>query len=383
VDKDGNIKAVAGGEATITAKSEANSVSAACKVTVKAESKPEEDKDDDEEENKNVPVMGIKLDKESAELLVGKTLKLNVSFTPENASDKTVIWKSSDTTVATVKDGEVSALKEGKAEITARAVDGGFTAKCQITVNKEESQEPDEPQEPDKPDTEKYTAESDVIAVKSINLKKTVFADISGISRFAAVAGDISAVKIKGNTLTVLASGTVEVAAFDKASQPLGIRKLKLVRPVLDTTVSKTISRSGKVDLNKYIASTVKPSAWKSSSKKIAEVSADGMLTVNKNGNVTITVTFPSQAGMKARKLSLKLKIAMPQFRKTSYKVKVGKTVQTSVKNLAGVYPTYRIEDTSVATVDSSGAVTGVSTGTTRLFAKVNGIEYETKIKVK
>ncbi|MCR4585777.1 MAG: Ig-like domain-containing protein [Lachnospiraceae bacterium] len=372
VDRLGNIKAVAAGEATITAASAANAVSAGCKITVNADKKPDEEKDD-----VYVPVMGIKLDKESAELQTGETLKLNVSFTPENASDKTLFWKSSDTSVATVKDGEVSALKEGKTVISAMAFDGGFIAKCQISVYK------DKPQDEEKADTSKYTAEEDVLAVKSINLKKTVFAGISGISRYEVVSGDPTAVKIKGNTLTVLKSGTVEIEALDKTSQALDRKKLKLVRPEILSTISRTIDRGGSVDLNKYIDSTVKPSAWKSSSRKIAEVSEDGMLKLNKNGKVTITVSFPSETGMKARKLSIKLKIAMPQFKKSSYKVKAGRTVQTAVKNLNGAYPTYRIEDPSVASVDANGAVTGVSAGTTMLYVKVNGLEYGTKIKVR
>ena len=74
------------------------------------------------------PVTGVTLDKTSAELTEGDELVLAATVSPANATNKNVTWISSDETVATVKDGKVTALKPGTVKITVKTEDGGKTA---------------------------------------------------------------------------------------------------------------------------------------------------------------------------------------------------------------------------------------------------------------
>ena len=82
------------------------------------------------------PVDSITLNKTSISISVGNSEKLTATVTPVNATDKTLNWASSDTSVATVAaDGTVTAVKAGAATITATAVDGsGKSAACTVTV---------------------------------------------------------------------------------------------------------------------------------------------------------------------------------------------------------------------------------------------------------
>lgn len=81
------------------------------------------------------PVTGVNLDKESATIGIGEKLTLNAEVLPADAGLKTVTWASSAKDVASVSaDGEVAGIKEGKATITVTTDDGGFEAKCEITV---------------------------------------------------------------------------------------------------------------------------------------------------------------------------------------------------------------------------------------------------------
>ena len=67
----------------------------------------------------------------------GLPVTLVATVAPADATNKEVTWSSSDETVATVANGVVTTLKPGTATITVKTVDGGFTATCVITVNRE------------------------------------------------------------------------------------------------------------------------------------------------------------------------------------------------------------------------------------------------------
>ncbi len=82
-----------------------------------------------------VNLEGIELDKTEVYAVSGDTVQLNASFTPANATFKTIEWTSSDETVATVENGVVTTLSAGETTITATAADGGYTAKCDVYVS--------------------------------------------------------------------------------------------------------------------------------------------------------------------------------------------------------------------------------------------------------
>ena len=116
VDGNGVVTAVAEGTATITAT--AGGHSAACLITVE----------------KGIGVSGITL-QDRAFLVEGEVLSLTANIVPNNATNKTVIWNSSDESIVNVDDnGVVTAVAEGRATITATA--GRHSAVCLITVEK-------------------------------------------------------------------------------------------------------------------------------------------------------------------------------------------------------------------------------------------------------
>lgn len=80
-------------------------------------------------------VMGMMLNKSYAELEYGKSDQLAATFTPADATVKTIRWTSSNPAVATVSaTGLVTAVGEGSAVITGTSLDGGFTSSCTYKV---------------------------------------------------------------------------------------------------------------------------------------------------------------------------------------------------------------------------------------------------------
>ncbi len=82
-----------------------------------------------------VATTGVTLNKNSISLVTGDMETLIATVTPDNATNKAVSWKSSDTTVATVdSNGKVTAMKKGMATITVTTEDGSFTDTCEVSV---------------------------------------------------------------------------------------------------------------------------------------------------------------------------------------------------------------------------------------------------------
>ena len=83
---------------------------------------------------KLVPVSGIRLNLTEVELEEGQMTELTATVLPEDASNRTVTWVSSDESVVKVTDGVLRAMGSGTATVTAATAEGGFTASCNVTV---------------------------------------------------------------------------------------------------------------------------------------------------------------------------------------------------------------------------------------------------------
>lgn len=120
VSSEGLISAISVGTTTITCMAH-NGVSAQCEVTVNP-----------------VLVSGITLNETEAEMTVGEKLQLNATIAPENATDKSVTWSSTNEAVAVISEnGQVTAVGSGSCQIKAIANDGsGKTGSCLVTVEK-------------------------------------------------------------------------------------------------------------------------------------------------------------------------------------------------------------------------------------------------------
>lgn len=122
VNSDGLVSALANGNATITATTtDGTNLSASCNLTVTS-----------------IPVTSIKLNKTRLTLDIDESYQLVATITPNNATEKTIVWSSSNTTVATVSNnGLVIPNEPGDAVITATTTDGtNLSASCQVTVIK-------------------------------------------------------------------------------------------------------------------------------------------------------------------------------------------------------------------------------------------------------
>jgi uncharacterized protein YjdB len=85
--------------------------------------------------NATTPVASVLISKENASVKMLNTLTLSAEVQPSNATNRTVSWSSSDTTVVKVDaTGKVTPIKAGVSNIVVTTADGGFTDTCAVTV---------------------------------------------------------------------------------------------------------------------------------------------------------------------------------------------------------------------------------------------------------
>lgn len=82
-----------------------------------------------------VPVTGVTLDKSTLSMQVGDSQKLTSTVRPSNATNQSVKWLASNDNI-TVSNGTVTAKSVGNSVVTVRTVDGGYTATCDVTIQK-------------------------------------------------------------------------------------------------------------------------------------------------------------------------------------------------------------------------------------------------------
>ena len=92
---------------------------------------------DDYEKEGTIAVSAIAVNPTTAAVKPGATVTLSATVTPEDATDKTITWSSSDEKVATVDGGKVTGVAEGTATITATTKSGDKTATCTVTVSED------------------------------------------------------------------------------------------------------------------------------------------------------------------------------------------------------------------------------------------------------
>ena len=265
VDQTGKVVAIAEGTSTITAT--AGGKLGSCVVTVS---------------KGVVEVSSINFDKTGVSLKVGETVTLTATVKPDDATDKTVTWSTSDASVATVSDGVVTAIKLGSATIRAKA--GDKEATCAITVEAT----------PVTSVTLDQTSASLKVG-ETVTLTATVKPDDATDKTVTWSTSDASVATVSDGVVTAfkLGSATIRAKAGDKeATCAITVE----ATPVTSVTLDQT-SASLKVGETVSLTATVKPDdatdksvTWSSSNTSVATVSSSGIVTAIKAGSATITV---------------------------------------------------------------------------------------------
>lgn len=354
VDGNGLLTAVAPGTCTIVcASAENENKYDTCTVTVK------------NKEAGFTAVSEVNIKSSVEYMNVGASKALVSTVAPSNASDKSLVWSSSNPNVATVSStGVVTAKQAGSCKITAMANDGsGKYDKCTVVIK------------------QPVTA----IKLSNTNVKlaegntKTITTEISPANAssksvaWSSSNPSVATVNVRG-VITAISEGSCTIMAqATDGSGKKALCRVSVIKPVT-SVVLNAHSISWNVGKKAHFYPTVTPDTatntaviYTSSNPKVATVSEKGLLTAVSAGTCTITCMAADGSG-KFDTCTVKVKQPVTGITITGdSEVNAGSSVvfkaTVTPTNATNKNVTWSSSNTAVATVDENGKVTGVSAG--------------------
>jgi len=249
-----------------------------------------------------VGVNGIKLNKDKDSVEVRKSIQLSATVLPSNAKNRTVIWKSANTNIATVtQTGKVTGIKKGSTDITVTTKDGNYKAVCKLTVNYAKTSKitiTAAGLATNQKVTNLYIVKGKKITIKGKVSPSTAKQGVKYSTKNNKVAsvsqkGVIKGVKVGTTSIYVKSADgkkTVRII-LTVVKEAKKITCLKAVKKTITVKAGKTTKITTKV-LPKTTANRL---TYKIRNKKIAKVNAFGIVTGVKKGNTKITIKCGSK----------------------------------------------------------------------------------------
>ena len=352
VDSNGLITAKGGGKCEIICKSDEDpNITAKCTVIV------------------TVPVTGVQVTPETAEIYTTKTVKLSASVYPDSATSKKIEWMSGNEKVATVdKNGVVTGVGSGKASIICKTVDGGYTSMCEVTVLPKINVEK---LALSKTSTTIRLGKTDLLSCSVIPANAT-FKNVSYKSSNTKIVtvdsyGLIRTVGTGSAVITVTSLDNSFATAKCKVNVVVDVTGLKLNKNVASVYAGNKLTL---VPTIYPLNATNKKVKWLSSDERFATVDSNGTVTAKRAGTVVITCETLDGHYVDICTLTIKkvVKTKSVSLNKLSCAVYVGRTrtlVATVLpENATDKRLIWKSSNPKVATVNSKGVVTGVRRGT-------------------
>ena len=307
-------------------------------------------------------ITSITLDQSEITLENEGTMQLNAKVELTGKPIEPIEWNSEEPSVATVKNGLVTAVGAGTTTITATC--GEKTATCKVTVNASPLQEV----RLDKSELEILKNDSETLTATLVPANTTDDRTVT----WSTNAEDVATVNQSGR-VTGKKEGTAVITAKvgDKeAGCTVTVKEVHTQRIYFDDsklTLNKGKSKTLSLRFDPSNTTDAKKATWESSEPSVASVSTSGYVRALKKGTTTVTA--------KVGDMTASIEIEVVEVPMTGVKISYGSKslkVKQSTYMSASYLPsdttdtrsgTWKSSNTDVATVSSSGKVTAVSEG--------------------
>ena len=362
IDKNGNIIVLDKGQADIIVKTEDGNKTSFVTLYVKTKS-----------------VSSVKLNKTNTNLEEGSHENLFATISPNDATNKEVVWSSSNEDIVSVdQNGNLTGNKNGVANITVKTKDGNKTATCLVTVNKKK------------------------INVSSIALNKKTLSLVEGsssslvatISPSNATNQNISWTSTNTNSVTVdeignikaLKEGTSTIIVKTNDGNKTATCTVSVTKKIVNVTgiklnKNKTNMEEGSTE---NLSFTITPNnasnknvSWTSSNNSIVSVDNNGKLVAYKEGTATITVK--TNDGSKTATCTVtvskkRIKVTGIKLDKTTINLLVGEknklTPTITPNNATNQNIAWSSSNNNIVSVDEVGNIKALKEGTSKITVK-------------
>lgn len=362
--ENGVVTGVSNGSATITAKTFDGNIVDSTEVTIVDVSK---------KEDYTVKVSDLSFDLDMISLEVDEKKKVNATISPSNATNKNIIWKSSNEKIIKVNNGEIIAVSEGNAYITATSIDGNYTDKISVIVNKKSVL------------IDKIILNLENVYMYSGETKKLVAELIPSNATNKNLAWKSSNEKVvivnEGNLMAMSeGNAVISVSSINGITAKATVIVEKVNSYVETDSVSLNYDNvSLFVGDSKTLIATVSPTnatnkniIWKSSNDAVVKVN-NGILTGVGEGTATISATTyngkTSKVSVSVKKKSIAVESV--NFASDTISLSVGEikkiTANVLPSDATNKKLTWKSNNESIVKVNN-GELTGVSSGSTKII---------------
>lgn len=325
-----------------------------------------------------ISVQSVTLDKTEIKGKPGDTVQLTATVSPDNASEKNVVWTSSDDKIATVSEtGLVTLVADGTVVITvASAENEEIKASCDVTV------------------------ETPVVAVTGITLTPDTYSgNVGDRTKITATvqpadATDVAVVWTSSdeNIVTVDQDGNIALVGGGDAVITAASRQNPEVKATCSVTVKVPVTGVtlnhqtyiGKIGTTLQLVATVAPEnatdrslRWNSSRPRVATVDDTGLVTLKAEGEATVTVycgdfTATCEITVEPSEILVENIEILPEELDLYVGGKSVEPLRALVfpDNATNTFLDWESDDPDIATVDADGFVTGLKSGETKIIAR-------------
>ena len=219
-------------------------------------------------------------------MLKGATAGLTATVSPSDATNQKVTWSSTNTAVATVENGTVTAVSAGNATITVTTEDGNYAARCEVVVT-----------DPI-PVTGVTLSQTELPLVKraTATLAAKVVPSDATNQKVTWNSNNTAVATVENGTVAALSVGNATITVTTEDGNHTATCEVTVTVPVTGVTLSQTELSLVK-GATAPLTATVVPSdatnqkvRWSSNNTSVATVE-NGTVTAVSGGNATITVT--------------------------------------------------------------------------------------------
>ena len=360
VNSEGLITANAEGKATIRVTTNDGGFSDECVVTVKTSI---------------IHVTSISIEPEELELIVGESGNVVANVLPEDATDKSVSWLSSNEDIVTVSDGEIYAVSAGEAYVAAVSNDGGLDAKCTVYVS--EAYVPVESVELDIGEISLAIGQEKILTatVLPTNATDKSVTWSSDDESVATVSEGIVYAVDEGTAIITVTTvdGDFEATCSVSVTQPVAVEEITLNKESIFVQIGKMSTLTATVLPED---ATDKSITWTSSDTSVAIVASNGVVSGMGEGETTVRATSNFDPDIYAECIVnvvaeyIEVKsVTLDQYMLTVYfNHPETLTATVSPQDATNQNIIWTSDDETIATVDG-GVITGLKVGTTYIRA--------------